>query len=140
MPGRSRCLCWKRGQGVGVTVPLQPQLKLWESPATSGRRGMRRGFVSGGAFGTFCDATTVSCVCVQCCTMLFGGFLDMVSSRYFDGRHWKYLPAHQRIVGVQHLIFKIISQGRTSFFNKWRNLRTWTLRTLSRGMLPCDGR
>ena len=34
----------------------------------------------------------------------------MVSSRFFDGRPWKYLPAHKRTVDAQRLIFKILSQ------------------------------
>ena len=37
-------------------------------------------------------------------------FLRKVSSRFFDGRHWKYLPAHKRTVNVQHLVSKILSR------------------------------
>ena len=37
-------------------------------------------------------------------------FLGMVSSKIFDGRHWKCPPAHKRTVDVQHLIFKILSR------------------------------
>ena len=34
----------------------------------------------------------------------------MVSSRFSDGKYWKYLPAHKRTVDVQHLIFKKLSR------------------------------
>ena len=34
---------------------------------------------------------------------------DTVSSRFFDGRHWKHPPAHLGDVDVQYLIFKILS-------------------------------
>ena len=34
----------------------------------------------------------------------------MVSSRIFDGRQWKYLPTHKRIVDVQHFIFNALSR------------------------------
>ena len=34
----------------------------------------------------------------------------MVSSRFLDVKHWKYLPSHKRTVDAQHLIFKIVSR------------------------------
>ena len=48
-----------------------------------------------------------ACIAAKGC--LEAELLGMVSSRFFDGKHWKYLPAHKSTVNVQHLIFKILS-------------------------------
>ena len=49
-----------------------------------------------------------ACIAAKGC--LEAEFLGMVSSKFFDGRHWKCPPAHKRTVDVQHLIFKVLSR------------------------------
>ena len=49
-----------------------------------------------------------ACIAAKGC--LEAEFFGTVSSRFFDGRHWKYLPANKRTVDAQHPIFKILSR------------------------------